>query len=56
MGISLYAAITAFLPQAVRRRKISFEIPLIDHESELGASRNLIETTERTRISPLFAG
>ena len=47
MGMSLTTAITVFVRQAVRQKKIPFEISLSDSEGRTVAMREAIAATER---------
>jgi DNA-damage-inducible protein J len=47
MGMSLTTAITVFVRQAVRQRKIPFEISLSDHDSRPIAMEDAIAASER---------
>jgi DNA-damage-inducible protein J len=47
MGMNLTTAITVFVRQAVRQRKIPFEITLITNESDNVSLRGAMEASER---------
>ena len=47
LGMSLTTAITVFVRQAVRQKKIPFEISLSDNEGRAIAMREAMEATER---------
>jgi DNA-damage-inducible protein J len=47
MGMSLTTAITVFVRQAVRQKKIPFEISLSDNESRPIAMRDVMSASER---------
>jgi DNA-damage-inducible protein J len=47
MGMSLTTAITVFVRQAVRQKKIPFEISLMDSESRVAAMRDALAASER---------
>ncbi|MDR0445481.1 MAG: type II toxin-antitoxin system RelB/DinJ family antitoxin [Oscillospiraceae bacterium] len=47
MGMSLTTAITVFVRQAVRQRKIPFEISLSENENRAAAMRDATAATER---------
>jgi DNA-damage-inducible protein J len=47
MGMSLTTAITVFVRQAVRQKKIPFEISLSDSESRAVAMRDALAASER---------
>jgi DNA-damage-inducible protein J len=47
MGMSLTTAITVFVRQAVRQKKIPFEISLADNEGRASAMRDALAASER---------
>ena len=47
MGMSLTTAITVFVRQAVRQKKIPFEISLLDNQSKVISSQEAMAASER---------